>query len=158
MQFGIYIFKNIYLLGYFWSSKLHYSTVAPDYVVGAPNADKKDGNVAGAVFFCQNCFTEAYGAAHKKVQGFQYGEKFGYSFCAVDINGDGYDDLVVGAPFHSANNKVSIYNGRSMKEVKLFSCRPYLRISSSVFHHNFRKEAREQYTYFKTLSLDPHLR
>ena len=102
-----YIFKNIYLLGYFWSSKLHYSTVAPDYVVGAPNADKSDGNVVGSVFFCQDCFTESYGGVFK-IPGFQYGEKFGYSLCPVDINGDGYDDLVVGAPFHSANNKANI--------------------------------------------------
>ena len=110
--------KTNFLLGYFWSSKLRYSTVAPDYVVGAPNADKKDGNVVGSVFFCQNCFTESYGAAFK-IQGFQYGEKFGYSLCPVDINGDGYDDLVVGAPFHSANNKVSIYDGCPMKNHSL---------------------------------------
>ena len=40
------------------------------------------------------------------LKGFQYGERFGHSLCAVDINGDGYDDLVIGAPFHSYNNKV----------------------------------------------------
>ena len=40
------------------------------------------------------------------LKGYQYGEKFGHSLCAVDINGDGYDDLVVGAPFHSHNDKV----------------------------------------------------
>ena len=40
------------------------------------------------------------------LKGYQYGEKFGHSLCAVDINGDGYDDLVVGAPFHSYNDKV----------------------------------------------------
>ena len=107
LKFVSYIFKNIYLLGYFWSSKLHYSTVAPDYVVGAPNADKSDGNVVGSVFFCQDCFTESYGGVFK-IQGFQYGEKFGYSLCPVDINGDGYDDLVVGAPFHFSNDKVNI--------------------------------------------------
>ena len=42
----------------------------------------------------------------KKLEGYQYGEKFGHSLCAVDINGDGYDDLVIGAPFHSDNDKV----------------------------------------------------
>ena len=155
MQFGIYIFKNIYLLGYFWSSKLHYSTVAPDYVVGAPNADKKDGNVVGSVFFCQNCFTESYGGVDK-IQGFQYGEKFGYSLCPVDINGDGYDDLVVGAPFHSANDKVSIWNCFSTVNIaKNAKLRPSKFLS--MFHPYFRKEAREQYTYFKILALDPNL-
>ena len=41
------------------------------------------------------------------LKGFQYGERFGHSLCAVDINNDGYDDLVVGAPYHSRNNQVS---------------------------------------------------
>ena len=40
------------------------------------------------------------------LKGFQYGERFGHSLCAVDINNDGYDDLVVGAPYHSRTNKV----------------------------------------------------
>ena len=44
-----------------------------------------------------------------KLHGFQYGEKFGHALCAVDINGDGYDDLVVGAPFNSGNDQVIIY-------------------------------------------------
>ena len=42
-----------------------------------------------------------------QLHGFQYGEKFGHSLCAVDINGDGYDDLVVGAPYHSNNDQVT---------------------------------------------------
>ena len=43
-----------------------------------------------------------------KLKGFQYGERFGHSLCAVDINGDGYDDLIVGAPYHSRNNQVYV--------------------------------------------------
>ena len=46
-----------------------------------------------------------------KLKGFQYGEKFGHSICAVDINGDGYDDLVVGAPFHSSEDQVKSCKG-----------------------------------------------
>ena len=127
--------------------------MAPDYVVGAPNADKKDGNVVGSVFFCQNCFTESYGAAFK-IQGFKYGEKFGYSLCPVDINGDGYDDLVVGAPFHSANDKVSIYYGCPTNRSKIILFPTVHKFIPCNFF--FRKEAREQYTYFKILALDPN--
>jgi len=37
---------------------------------------------------------------------FQFGAKFGQTLCAVDINGDGFDDLVVGAPIFSARRGV----------------------------------------------------
>ncbi|KAF5292281.1 hypothetical protein FQA39_LY03315 [Lamprigera yunnana] len=35
-------------------------------------------------------------------QGYQYGEYFGAALCAGDINEDGYDDLVIGAPFYTS--------------------------------------------------------
>ena len=41
-----------------------------------------------------------------EIDGYQFGEKFGHSLCAVDIDGDGFDDLVVGAPFHARNEQV----------------------------------------------------
>ena len=90
--------------GYFWSSKKS-STYAKDYVAGAPNTGNKGGEILGAVFLCQDCFIDPNGNTIK-IQGHQYGEKFGQTLCPVDINGDGYDDLVVGAPFHSNSNQV----------------------------------------------------
>ncbi len=50
------------------------------------------------------------------IDGTSAGERFGYSLaCAGDVNGDGFDDVVVGAPYNSDNSvnsgKVYYYNG-----------------------------------------------
>jgi len=37
----------------------------------------------------------------KKLHRHQYGSYFGSSLCAVDVNGDGFDDLLVGAPLYN---------------------------------------------------------
>ena len=46
------------------------------------------------------------------------GEKFGQSMDGCDINGDGYDDLIIGAPEYHVNNygAVFIVNGRILSE------------------------------------------
>ena len=84
-----------------------------DYAVGSPNA----ALLQGSVYICPNCFLEVSESQYKKdfdlqpdamvLQGTQFGEKFGQAICAVDINGDGYHDLVVGAPLHDISNSVS---------------------------------------------------
>jgi len=53
------------------------------------------------------------------------GEQFGASVAGGDINGDGYDDIVVGSPFYSSkgiswNGKVSVYFGSSDLEKRLY--------------------------------------
>ena len=65
---------------------------------------ERNSNPAGAIkiTFTKNNFRE------KTIEGFQYGEKFGHSICAIDIDGDGWEDLVVGAPFHARNEQVEI--------------------------------------------------
>ena len=82
-----------------------------DYAVGSPNS----ASYQGRVYICPNCFLEVGESQYKKdfdllpdarvLQGKQFGEKFGQSICAVDINGDGYHDLVIGAPLHANPNK-----------------------------------------------------
>ena len=64
----------------------------------------------GATYICPNCFgdgEEGTFTKTQKISGYQIGERFGHSLCAVDINGDGYDDLVIGAPLHSEEHFVS---------------------------------------------------
>ena len=95
------------ITGFFWRDKTWSRNPADDYAVAAPNADTKDGSVLGSVYVCQNCFKDSFGTTIR-IHGFQYGEKFGHSLCAVDVNGDGYDDLIVGAPLHSDNSQVTL--------------------------------------------------
>ena len=46
-----------------------------------------------------------------EILGYQFGERFGHSLCATDLNGDGYHDLIVGAPLHGiGNHKVGFYH------------------------------------------------
>ena len=78
-----------------------------DYAMAAPSAAR----LLGAVYICPNCFDDGEeGSFHDTISitGYQIGERFGHSLCSVDINGDGYDDLVVGAPLHTEDNLVRI--------------------------------------------------
>ena len=50
--------------------------------------------------------------------GDQAGEQFGSSVTGGDLNGDGYDDLIIGSPYYSSeevtwNGKVSVYFGKN---------------------------------------------
>ena len=85
-----------------------------DYAVGAPNVENANEIISGVVYLCPNCFKEEFGEYYTNddksnliLSGHQFGEKFGQAVISVDINGDGWDDLVVGAPLH-AKTQVNI--------------------------------------------------
>ena len=74
------------------------------FVVGAPKAN----NLQGVAYICHDCFGPK---SHKNGRVLvprkrQRGERFGAAVAAVDIDGDGLDDVVVGAPLHSTKVKV----------------------------------------------------
>ena len=84
------------------------------YAVGAPKAD----HLRGRVYICHDCFSESSSSFPRSseflfphdsitLNGRHFGERFGHSVCAVNLDGDRFDDLVVGAPLYSEKNGVS---------------------------------------------------
>ena len=69
------------------------------FAVGSPNSD----HFQGRVYICHDCFGTKSDGARRILSAPkpQHGERFGAAVAAVDINGDGYDDVVVGAPLHT---------------------------------------------------------
>ena len=98
-----------------------------DYAVGAPNVINEQGVVAGAVYLCPNCFRESgdtislHSGFELTLNGFQFGERFGQTLLAIDINGDCYDDIVVGAPLHSTDTVISKFLKNKMSNMILSS-------------------------------------
>lgn len=80
------------------------------YAVGAPKANL----LRGQAYLCRDCFDNRFstrqGIFFEKesavIKGEQIGSRFGEALCSVDINGDGFDDLVIGAPLYSITNGV----------------------------------------------------
>ena len=77
------------------------------FAIGAPKANK----LTGRVYVCYKCFYDgdkgnpSFQVEVESSQK-QTGERFGAAVAAVDVDGDGIDELVVGAPLYSS--KVSI--------------------------------------------------
>ena len=91
---------NIFQSGYFSSTSIKSKAIGEI---------RRNENPSGSIkiSFSEDNFEDV------EIDGYQFGEKFGHSLCAVDIDGDGFDDLVVGAPFHARNEQVIL--GESMK-------------------------------------------
>ncbi|XP_071102505.1 integrin alpha-4-like isoform X1 [Haliotis cracherodii] len=83
------IFNNSYI-GYAITTA-HLSSDAVFIIAGGPRAENK-----GKVFIYDYNFDVML-----VLEGHQFGSYFGASLCAADLNGDGLDDLIVGAPLFS---------------------------------------------------------
>ena len=84
-----------------------------DYAVGAPNVLNENGVLSGVVYLCPNCFMESDDTISIRdfeltINGYQFGEKFGQTVMTIDIDGDSYDDLIVGAPLHSTDTVIRL--------------------------------------------------
>ena len=78
----------------------------PDLAVGAPLVDVGPAPDAGAIytFFnlgAPNFFVNSAASANQTISGAVTDEGFGVNILPVDINNDGFVDLVVGSPLHS---------------------------------------------------------
>jgi hypothetical protein len=84
---------------------------APEVVVGAPGADEGTGRV---LVWDGAAFMEAAGDPRYVLSGNVIGEGFGRSVTLADLNGDGLDDLVVGAPFLNPTNEDAAYDSGAL--------------------------------------------
>nr|WP_295923472.1 FG-GAP-like repeat-containing protein [uncultured Dyadobacter sp.] len=86
-----------------------------DIVVGAPQFDNGSGK-EGAVFIYYGSATGVPKSFSNKLHVGQAGAQFGASVSAAgDVNGDGYGDLIVGAPYYDGastdNGAAFVYHG-----------------------------------------------
>ncbi|MCU0225909.1 MAG: integrin alpha [Acidobacteria bacterium] len=82
-----------------------------DVIVGAPNYDMGGTDAGMALVYYGNTWGLT-GAPMKTIAG-TFGAKMGYSVAtAGDVNGDGYGDVIVGAPgFNNSTGKAEVYRG-----------------------------------------------
>ena len=90
--------------GHFYTNDLGH------FAIGSPKSD----NMYGRVYICYNCFysmgrpirahPKDMVIKHDKADSlmWQKGARFGETLAAVDINGDGIDDLIAGAPLFTS--------------------------------------------------------
>ncbi|ESO98544.1 hypothetical protein LOTGIDRAFT_239025 [Lottia gigantea] len=83
-----------------------------DYIVGIPKAEQHLGKVA---MFTQN-FSNIANITGEQLRSsygiflLQVGSFFGYSLAVTDLNKDGLDDVIVGAPFYSDYASLTVYD------------------------------------------------
>ena len=94
-----------------------YQDTKTHFAMGSPKADK----LYGKVYICYDCFNdsrnfnddvEIFGknviCPDPEDCGNHHASRFGQALAAVDLDGDGRDELVVGAPFYSSEEKFDI--------------------------------------------------
>lgn len=101
-------------------------------------------NLHGLVRLFTITFDSSFGPVTKllsiKLNGQQKGSYFGFSTCSCDVNGDGLDDLIVGAPYFSKKNEpdsgsVYVYlNDKNSGFIDMFAAN-FTGQSRSLFGH-----------------------
>jgi hypothetical protein len=93
----------------------------PDVALGYPTYDAgKGGNVATDVGKVEIYYgNNATGTPDITLTGENAKDKFGYAVAVVDMNNDGYDDLVVGAPFFDTY-VTSPYDGTAIDAGRIY--------------------------------------
>lgn len=71
------------------------------YVAGRPGFANNDGNIGNVEIL--EFFENGMKTTKKLIAGFQLGGGFGHSVCVADVNGDSYDDVLIGAPLEYIN-------------------------------------------------------
>ncbi|KAG5899741.1 hypothetical protein JTB14_006079 [Gonioctena quinquepunctata] len=89
-----YSYLGMSVAGGHFFSKTEYT-----YISGAPRS-----KMMGEVYFFKKYNNEEFNIS-LIITGEQFASSFGYEVLAVDVNNDGYDDLLVGAPFYYGDNK-----------------------------------------------------
>ena len=90
-----------------------FKTKGEHFAIGSPNARKEFGRV----FICYDCFmkfghrsssndliiegSDALCERNNILRCYHDGSRFGHAIAAVDIDGDGFDELIIGAPLFS---------------------------------------------------------
>lgn len=88
------------------------------FASGAPRA-----KLHGAVYFLHKNNNGSVMDIPLIINGEQFGSSFGYEILSEDINQDGYDDLVVGAPFFFNNTEGKLMIRGGKKFLKRFLIR-----------------------------------
>nr|CAH7714317.1 unnamed protein product [Callosobruchus chinensis] len=98
--------------GHFWN-KSEYM-----YIAGAPRS-----KMIGQVYFFNKRQNSDIFNITMNITGEQFASSFGYEVLAVDVNNDGYDDLLVGAPFYyDDKNGGAVYVYYNIRKCKPDNC------------------------------------
>ncbi|HRF81553.1 MAG TPA: integrin alpha, partial [Flavobacteriales bacterium] len=83
-----------------------------DVIVGMPDYDNGANTDAGRVMVFLGSATGLSGTFAWIMNGTQTNVRFGHSVStAGDVNGDGYSDIIIGAPGHAGQGAVFVYHG-----------------------------------------------
>ncbi len=119
--------------------------LSPEVIVGAPGADDGAGRVQiwdGADFIAGET------SARLTISGENPGDGFGRSVTAADLNGDGIDELIIGAPFTNPTDEDSAYDSGTL--YVFFSADDYAGWSLTMSGSDASVQVSEPQQYLRT--------